>query len=192
MQTVYLLGLYFREKDEELGSIVLSAQILLSRLKGISGLSKRKPLEVHDFQRASMLALFVSDCFGGRDRSFSILRMRMGIVGSNKQEPFICTCSAMNIYENKESNQTCGSIQNYSFADLCENSLRIIKETRNSSVVPLGSLRFGVCRHRAVLMKVVFLGTFIYFFRYYHTNDFKMLFFSICVIGWILLFHVNL
>lgn len=160
---------------------MLSAQILLSRLKGTYGLSKRKPLEVHDFQRASMLALFVSDCFGGRDRSLSILRMRMSIVGSNKQEPFICTCPPMNIYENKEeSHETHGSIQSFSFTDLCENSLRIIKETRNSSIVPLGSLRFGVCRHRAVLMKVVFKA--LHYFHFFYSDTIILTIFAIFVL----------
>ncbi|CAH1426306.1 unnamed protein product [Lactuca virosa] len=36
---------------------------------------------------------------------------------------------------------------------LCEKSLQLIKARRNSIVVPIGTLQFGVCRHRSLLMK---------------------------------------
>ncbi|KAF9612438.1 hypothetical protein IFM89_000186 [Coptis chinensis] len=43
--------------------------------------------------------------------------------------------------------------ESFNFIDLCEKSLCIIKQARNSNIVPIGTLRRGVCRHRAVLMK---------------------------------------
>ena len=37
---------------------------------------------------------------------------------------------------------------------LCEDTVRHLKAQRGSNVLPIGSLRFGVCRHRAILLKV--------------------------------------
>ncbi|PWA95893.1 Armadillo repeat-containing protein 3 and Serine/threonine-protein kinase CTR1 [Artemisia annua] len=36
---------------------------------------------------------------------------------------------------------------------MCEKYLQLVKARRNSVVVPVGSLQYGVCRHRALLMK---------------------------------------
>lgn len=119
---------------------------------------------VDNLQRASALALFVSDCFGGSDRSASVMRARRAIAGLNKQQPFVCTCSAANTFDHGETlKQMHGILCSLSFNDLCEKSLRFIKETRNSNIVPIGTLRFGVCRHRSVLMKVIPLFHFIFF-----------------------------
>lgn len=144
----------FREKDEDLDAIVFSAQLLMSRLKR-SSLSGREDNIVDDLHRASILALFVSDCFGGSERSGSILKMRRSLLGSRKQQPFVCTCSAgYNIEKTKSLENKRDNEFNVSFSELCNNSLQVIKKSRNSNIVPIGTLRFGVCRHRAVLMKV--------------------------------------
>ncbi|KAJ0981615.1 hypothetical protein J5N97_009870 [Dioscorea zingiberensis] len=142
-----------REKDEELDAIALSAQILLSSLIR-SNLTAECDELLDNLQRASILALFVSNCFGGTDRSNLVLRTRKAIVGSNKQKPFVCTCSSGNVCDNPQTcKQMYGIPEVVAFTELCEKSLRLIKEKRNSSVVPIGIVRFGVCRHRAVLMK---------------------------------------
>lgn len=142
-----------REKDEELDAIALSARLLLSNFQRCN----LAPVEngvFDDLPIVSILALFVSDCFGGSDRSTSVLRLRKSILGSDKLQPFICTCSASSLCDDsKVSKQAEGTVSGFDFNELCENSLRVIKKTRNSSVVPLGVMRFGVCRHRAVLMK---------------------------------------
>ncbi|XP_010917626.1 uncharacterized protein [Elaeis guineensis] len=141
-----------REKDEELDAIAFSAQVLMSSLKW-SSLTVTEEDGVDNLRRASVLALFVSDCFGGSDRSASVMRTRRAIAGLSKQQPFVCTCSAANTFDNGETSKQMHGISSLNFNDLCEKSLRFIKETRNSNVVPIGTLRFGVCRHRAVLMK---------------------------------------
>ncbi|XXG76763.1 hypothetical protein AAC387_Pa08g1050 [Persea americana] len=144
-----------RERDEDLDAIVLTAQVLVSSLKQSQSSSEEKEhFSLDNLQRASLLALFVSDCFGGSDRSNSILRMRKIMSGSNYEKPFVCTCATGNNFDNKEnSKEVHHTVEHFNLYDLCEKSLRFIKETRNSNVVPIGTLRFGVCRHRAVLMK---------------------------------------
>lgn len=142
-----------RDKDEELDAIASSAHKLLSSFRR-SYAKEIKDYEVDNLQRASILALFVSDCFGGSDRSSSVIKLRKATVGSKQQQPFICTCWTGNVHDKGEiTKQTFGTSVNFNFNELCENSLRFIKATRNSNVIPIGTLRFGVCRHRAVLMK---------------------------------------
>ncbi|MQL80067.1 hypothetical protein Taro_012525 [Colocasia esculenta] len=143
-----------REKDEELDAILLTAKRLLSMLKRPNNFGEEAEFVVDDLHRASMLALFVSDCFGGSDRSCSVLRMRHSVLGSCEQRPFVCTCSTGNNYNFKERpDQIYGLMGNINFTDLCDKSLRLTKESRKSVIVPIGAVRFGVCRHRAVLMK---------------------------------------
>lgn len=109
----------------------------------------------HDLLRASVLALFVSDCFGGCDRSASLGRTRRAIVSLRKEQPFVCTCSAGNLGDNNETSKQTNTLSgHFDFTGLCNRSIHLIKERRNSGIVPIGSLQFGVCRHRAVLMKV--------------------------------------
>ncbi|ONK60514.1 uncharacterized protein A4U43_C08F19290 [Asparagus officinalis] len=142
-----------RHRDEELDAIASSAQMLLSSFRR-SCSRENKDHEVDNLQRASILAMFVSDCFGGSDRSSTIIKLRRTMVGSNKQQPFICTCWAGNVHGKGDiDKQGFGMGTNFNFEELCDNSLRLIKARRNSIVVPIGTLRFGVCRHRAVLMK---------------------------------------
>ncbi|XVE81685.1 hypothetical protein DITRI_Ditri15bG0085100 [Diplodiscus trichospermus] len=143
-----------RERDEELDAIALSAQALVFHLKHLNGLAKDKEqVPVDNFQIASLLALFVSDRFGGSDRSGIVERTRKAVSGSNYKKPFICTCSTGNGESASASNKTLDTVEDIVFSELCERSLRSIKSRRNSIVVPIGTLQFGVCRHRALLMK---------------------------------------
>ncbi|XP_021290154.1 LOW QUALITY PROTEIN: uncharacterized protein LOC110421035 [Herrania umbratica] len=143
-----------RERDEELDAIALSAQALVFHLKHMNGLAKdRERVPVDNLQIASLLALFVSDHFGGSDRSGIVERTRKAVSGSNYKKPFICTCSTGNGDSVSASNKTLDTVEDIVFSELCERSLRSIKSRRNSIVVPIGTLQFGVCRHRALLMK---------------------------------------
>ncbi|KVH93555.1 Armadillo repeat-containing protein 3 and Serine/threonine-protein kinase CTR1 [Cynara cardunculus var. scolymus] len=105
-------------------------------------------------QIASLLALFVSDHFGGSDRSTMVDRARKSVSGSNYNKPFVCTCPTGN-NDNimKSAKQSLNSAEDAVLLSLCEKSLRLVKARRNSIVVPIGTLQFGVCRHRALLMK---------------------------------------
>ncbi|XWS53909.1 hypothetical protein CRYUN_Cryun10bG0040900 [Craigia yunnanensis] len=146
--------LVYREKDEELDAIALSAQALVFHLKHFNGLAKDKEqVPVDNFQIASLLALFVSDHFGGSDRSGIVERTRKAVSSSNYKKPFICTCSAGNSDSASASSKTLDTVEDIVFSELCERSLQSIKSRRNSIVVPIGTLQFGVCRHRALLMK---------------------------------------
>ncbi|KAK5794053.1 uncharacterized protein LOC108463961 [Gossypium arboreum] len=143
-----------RERDEELDAIALSAQALVIHLKHLNGLAKDKErVPLDNFQIASLLALFISDHFGGSDRSGMVERTRKAVSGSNYKKPFICTCTTGNGDSVCASNKTLNTVEDIVFSDLCERSLRSIKSRRKSIVVPLGTLQFGVCRHRALLMK---------------------------------------
>ncbi|KAF9677643.1 hypothetical protein SADUNF_Sadunf08G0128900 [Salix dunnii] len=144
-----------REKDEQLDAIALSAQALVFRFKRLYGSTKeRNKAAVDNLQIASLLALFVSDHFGGSDRSGSVERTRKAVSGSNYRKPFVCTCPTGNNESfSSAGKQTSETVEDIIFSDLCERSLRSIKSRRGSIVIPLGSLQFGVCRHRALLMK---------------------------------------
>ncbi|KAJ6725960.1 hypothetical protein OIU79_004172 [Salix purpurea] len=144
-----------REKDEQLDAIALSAQALVFRFKRLYGFTKeRNKVAVDNLQIASLLALFVSDHFGGSDRSGSVERTRKAVSGSNYRKPFVCTCPTGNNESiSSAGKQTLETVEDIIFSDLCERSLRSIKARRGSIVIPLGSLQFGVCRHRALLMK---------------------------------------
>ncbi|KAK1270768.1 Phosphoenolpyruvate carboxylase kinase 1 [Acorus gramineus] len=143
-----------RERDEELDAIAMSAQNLVSSLKRSRHLTEEEDCASTTLHRASILALFVSDCFGGSDRSISVLRTRRAVIGLKNQKPFVCTCSAGNKCDDRGTHNQIYNIEDhYRLIDLCENSLRSIKKARKSNVIPIGTLRLGVCRHRAVLMK---------------------------------------
>jgi len=156
----------------------------------------------HDLMRAPVLALFVSDCFGGCDRSASLGRTLRAIVSLRKEQPFVCTCSAGNLGDNNEASKQTNTLSgHFDFTGLCNRSIHLIKERRNSGIVPIGSLQIGVCRHRAVLMKVVTLFpvpasvlyctlTFcICTLKFEHCNHMLC---SICVTGRTLQFLVSL
>lgn len=143
-----------RERDEELDAITLSAQALVSSLKKLNGLARNRDPAVDVLQIASLLALFVSDHFGGSDRGAIVERTRKAVSGSNYQKPFVCTCSTGNSQNvDTTTKAAVDTVEDIIFSDLCEKSIRSIKGRRNSIVVPLGALQFGVCRHRALLMK---------------------------------------
>ncbi|KAM3754955.1 hypothetical protein ACB098_02G002000 [Castanea mollissima] len=144
-----------RNRDEELDAITLSVQALVFHFKQLNGLSRNRDQDAVDvLQIASLLALFVSDHFGGSDRGAIVERTRKAVSGSNYRKPFVCTCST----GNKESIGTTNkavvdTVEDIIFSDLCEKSISSIKVRRNSVIVPIGALQFGVCRHRALLMK---------------------------------------
>lgn len=121
---------------------------------------------IDSLQVASLLALFVSDHFGGNDKSAVIQRTRRAVSGSNHMKPFVCTCASGVISDASKPKQALDSVADVIFYDVCEKSLHSIKERRNSIVVPIGSVQFGVCRHRALLMKVFLFLKHVYFFNF--------------------------
>jgi Leucine-rich repeat (LRR) protein len=144
-----------RAKDEVLDAITLSARALVARLKKLNCLTPDvDQVSIDNLQVASFLALFVSDHFGGSDRTAIIERTRKAVSGTNYQKPFICTCLTGNQDDLAALNkQVSTTAEDAILSDVCEKSLRSIKSKRNSIVVPLGKLQFGICRHRALLMK---------------------------------------
>ncbi|GFP85817.1 map kinase kinase kinase mkh1 [Phtheirospermum japonicum] len=145
-----------RKRDEELDAILLRARAFLFRFKQMTNsIYGHREGALDDLQIASLLALFVSDHFGGSDKNAVIPRMRKAVSGSNLRKPFVCTCETGIIGStSKVFKQGLDTIvEDVVFHDICEKSLQSIKERRNSVIVPIGGLQFGVCRHRALLMK---------------------------------------
>ncbi|KAJ8543449.1 hypothetical protein K7X08_005972 [Anisodus acutangulus] len=71
-----------RQRDEMLDAIVLRAQALIYHFKQIDGLFKdREHVAVDNMQIASLLALLVSDHFGGSDKSNIVQRARKEVSG---------------------------------------------------------------------------------------------------------------
>lgn len=122
-----------------------------------SSSSKHKDFAAENLQIASLLALFVSDHFGGSDKSAVIWSARKLVSGSNCSKPFVCTCATgIGGTPNYVDKQIADTLDDTAFSDVCEKSLQSLKERRNSILIPIGSLQFGICRHRALLMKVLF------------------------------------
>lgn len=145
-----------RKRDEELDAIVLSARALLYKFKQMNNSTGgHKEGAICSLQIASLLALFVSDHFGGSDKSAVIQRTRKAVSGSNYRKPFVCTCATGIGNASKATKQGGHTVEDVVFHDLCEKSLQCIKESRKSIIVPIGGLQFGICRHRALLMKVI-------------------------------------
>ncbi|CAK8575753.1 unnamed protein product [Lathyrus sativus] len=144
-----------RQRDEELDAIILSAQALVSNLKQSNRLNKPGSQgEVDNLQTASLLALFVSDHFGGSDRGAIVERTRKSVSGSNYNKPFVCTCSTGSSTSiNAATEPVVNAIENIDLSKISEKSLDSIKKSRNSIIVPIGSVQYGVCRHRALLFK---------------------------------------
>ncbi|KZV25945.1 ras guanine nucleotide exchange factor L [Dorcoceras hygrometricum] len=144
-----------RERDEELDSILLRARKLVYQFKQMNrSIDKDGGVVIDNLQIASLLALFVSDHFGGSDKCAVVQRTRKAVSGSNCKKPFICTCTTgMSDASSKTSSHGLESVDDIVFHDICEKSLRFVKERRSSTVVPIGDLKFGVCRHRALLLK---------------------------------------
>ncbi|XP_075506811.1 uncharacterized protein LOC142543443 isoform X1 [Primulina tabacum] len=144
-----------RERDEELDCILFRARQLVYKFKQMNhSIDEHRGVVIDSMQIASLLALFVSDHFGGSDKRAVVQRTRKAVSGSNYKKPFICTCATgMCDASNKTSRQCADSVDDIVFHDICEKSLQFIKGRRDSSVVPIGDLQFGVCRHRALLLK---------------------------------------
>ncbi|XP_075473516.1 uncharacterized protein LOC142504554 isoform X1 [Primulina tabacum] len=143
-----------RGRDEELDSILLRARQLVYQFNQMKhSIDGHRGVVIDNLQIASLLALFVSDHFGGSDKCV-VQTTRKAVSGSNCKKPFICTCATgMSEANNKTSRQGVESVDDIVFHDICEKSLRFIKERRDSTVIPIGDLQFGVCRHRALLLK---------------------------------------
>ncbi|KAI3774434.1 hypothetical protein L1987_48989 [Smallanthus sonchifolius] len=138
-----------RERDEELDAVTKCAKALLFHLNQTHGSTEPDKLQI-----ASLLALFVSNHFGGTDKSGLVDRARKSVSGSNYNKPFVCTCPTGN-HTNiiKSAKHSINSAGDAVLLRLCEKSIQSVKSRRNSNVVPIGTLQFGVCRHRALLMK---------------------------------------
>lgn len=147
-----------REQDEELDVIALSAQNFLARLE-LAGryMGQTEYCGLNTFQKAAMLSLFVSDCFGGSDKTLNVTNARRAALGGRPGVPFVCSCSTSNysISLTSSNDITSDSFQCTipTVHMLCETSVRLLKNQRQSNVVPLGLLPYGVCRHRAILFK---------------------------------------
>ncbi|KAF9604683.1 hypothetical protein IFM89_009119 [Coptis chinensis] len=140
--------------DAELDVVASFAKTLVSRLYQQSLLDKHgEELADDDLQRASLLGLFVSNWFGGSDRSNLTMKIRKVWSSSNYRKPFVCTCRTRNGVNGSSSKQNLSMAESFNFIDLCKKPLCIIKQARNSNIVSIGTLRWGVCWHRAVLMK---------------------------------------
>ncbi|MCO5612595.1 hypothetical protein L7F22_066863 [Adiantum nelumboides] len=144
-----------RDRDEELDVIAFAAHKFLSKLE----LAGEEASQTHSFglsvlQKAMMLSLYVSDCFGGSDKTFNVTNARRAAIGGCRDVPFLCSCSSTLGSSSNESNND--SIQGTvpTVHQLCETSARLLRAQRQSNVVPLGLLPYGVCRHRAILFKV--------------------------------------
>jgi hypothetical protein len=137
-----------------LDAIALSAQTFLARLD-LAGHHGSEHSALNEYQKAVMLSLFVSDCFGGSDKTLNVPHARRGVLGGRLGTPFLCSCSVSGL-QRSESGQSINKIENNipSVHMLCEASVKLLKMERQSNVIPLGHLPYGVCRHRAILFKV--------------------------------------
>lgn len=136
-----------KRKDEGLNVIAHCAQAFVNHFNQIND-------SLDKFQIASLLALFVSDHFGGRDKALLAERTNRAASGSNYRKPFVCTCPTGTSDTIRNSAvQSSGAVEDIVIRDLCERSLQSVKARINSIIVPIGTLQFGVCRHRALLMK---------------------------------------
>ncbi|XP_051127836.1 uncharacterized protein LOC127249183 isoform X2 [Andrographis paniculata] len=144
-----------RERDEALDIILLRARALVSQFRQMNSfINRHKGFAAENLQIASLLALFVSDHFGGSDKSAIIWRTRKSVSGSNFNKPFVCTCATGNSSNTDNNNKgIADTSEDIVFWDICEKSLQSIKTRNNSIIVPIGGLQFGICRHRALLMK---------------------------------------
>lgn len=189
---------------------MLSAQALVYNLKQLNGLNRPGSQgAVDNLQAASLLALFVSDHFGGSDRGAIIERTRKSVSGSNYNKPFVCTCSAGSSTSiNAVTEPVVNAIEDIALSKISEKSLDSIKKRQNSIIVPIGSVQYGVCRHRALLFKVIIVAVFILYFLFVRIlcctcnssvfvsfcDDLMqvILFYSIYAITWIHLYLVSL
>ncbi|GAQ79493.1 Protein kinase superfamily protein [Klebsormidium nitens] len=138
-----------RARDEDLDVIASSARSLLSNLQPACSSTEHS---------ARALALFVSDCFGGSDRSDDLVTFRratLSIPSPNLRSPLMTSSS------HSMTSPGAGSASLAAQAAaalpglraLCEGAVRFLKQRRGSNVVPIGALPVGICRHRAILFK---------------------------------------
>lgn len=155
-----------RDKDAELHETLQLARASVFRLKPLTrSINYIEQDTASNLQIASVLALFVSNHFGGTDRETILERSQRSVFTSEYQKPFICTCATGSTVCSRSNKRASSTVEDIHFNDICEKSLRSIKRRRNSVVVPLGTLRFGVCRHRALLMKVRCMSLqYLYFY----------------------------
>ncbi|KAL3649021.1 hypothetical protein CASFOL_005424 [Castilleja foliolosa] len=145
-----------RARDEELDAILLRAKALICKFRQTkSSIDGHRDFATDNLQTASLLSLFVSDHFGGSDKSNVLQKTRKSVSGANCSKPFVCTCATgvsgdTNIAIKQDYSDT---VEDTIFLDIVEKSLRSIKERHESAIVPIGGMKFGVCRHRALLMK---------------------------------------
>jgi hypothetical protein len=141
-----------REKDEELDVITLSAQQLLAGVELSLGGDRKNNV----YHKMATLALFVSDCFGGSDKTHSISNMRRSALGGTRGMPFVCSCSSgsSGMHVNKLTEKSLSGAVLPSVDVLCEGAVRFLKSQQQSNILPIGSFPYGVCRHRAILFKV--------------------------------------
>lgn len=78
-----MFTLTVRERDEDLGAITLSTQALVFHLRTLNGLKRNWDPNVDVLQIALLLALFVSDHFGGSDRAVIVERTWKFVSWSN-------------------------------------------------------------------------------------------------------------
>ncbi|CAM8905480.1 unnamed protein product [Rhodiola kirilowii] len=143
-----------RDKDTELHETLQLARASVFRLNQLAcSINCKEQDTSNNLQIASLLALFVSDHFGGTDRDTILETTQRNVFTPDYQKPFVCTCATGSTVCNRSNKRTSSTLEDVDFNVICEKSLRSIKRRRNSIVVPLGTLRFGVCRHRALLMK---------------------------------------
>ena len=142
---------------------MLSAQALIYNLKQLNGLNRCGIQAVVDnLQTAALLALFVSDHFGGSDRGAIVERTRKSVSGSNYNKPFVCTCSAGSSTSISSSTKpVANTIEDIALSRISEKCIDSIKRRRSSIIVPIGSVQYGVCRHRALLFKVIIVAIFM-------------------------------
>lgn len=150
---------------------MLAAQALIFNLKQLNGLNRpgnKAEVDNLQLQMASLLALFVSDHFGGSDRGAIVERTRKSVSGSNYSKPFVCTCSTGSSSSiNASTNPVVNTIEDITLSKISEKSLDSIKKRRKSIIVPIGSVQYGVCRHRALLFKVIIVAIFTLLFCIY-------------------------
>lgn len=92
------------------------------------------------------------------DRSGIVERTRKSVSDSNYNKSFVCTCSAGSSTSiSSPTEPVANTIEDITLSKMSEKFLDCIKKRRNSIIIPIGSVQYGVCRHRALLFKVIIL-----------------------------------
>lgn len=112
-----------------------AADLSVDTLRSAQAQSLLQPL-AHEATRVRVLALFVSDTFGGR-----------------QEQPFPENPPDRSSSSTPRSPVSRGCLPTLHRA--CYEHVMELKRVNGSNVVPLGSVRYGVCRHRAILFKYI-------------------------------------